>query len=161
MAGESRTINTVRRIPSKEALIKSLGREKMWRNARKSQGEIWESAFIQRFPKPLVNSKANAILDRIKDIEPAIVKGREFLESGKHADWHGFRPLFVEKVKDGEVLPPHRDWVRNVFLPHHERRLTEAYKSLERVTMRGKRSVNKSVEATADLPMAPIRSGLM
>jgi len=42
-----------------------------------------------------MNSKEKAILDRIKHLEDAIAKGREFLETGKHADWHGFRPMFV------------------------------------------------------------------
>ena len=66
-----------------------------------------------------MNSKEKAILERIEHLEDAIAKGREFLESGKHADWHGFRPWFVHKVRDGKVLPPHKDWIKNVFLPRH------------------------------------------
>ena len=97
-----------------------------------------------------MNSKEKAILDRITYLEHAIAKGREYLEAGKHADWSGFRPLFAEKVRDGKVLPPHKDWVRNVFLPRHERALRKAHKSLERVTLVGRRPANQSVEATAD-----------
>jgi hypothetical protein len=97
-----------------------------------------------------MNTKEKAILDRIKRLEDAIAKGREFLESGEHADWHGFRPLFVVKVRDGKVLPPHKDWIENVFLPRHARSLRKAHKSLERVTSIGKGPANKSVEATAD-----------
>jgi hypothetical protein len=58
-------------------------------------------------------------------------KGRGCLESGDHAHWHGFRPLFVPKVRDGEALPRNRDWVRNVFLPRQERALSNAYRTLE------------------------------
>ena len=39
----------------------------------------------------LMDSKKKAILDRIKHLEDAIAKGREYLESGEHAHWHGFR----------------------------------------------------------------------
>ena len=61
--------------------------------------------------------KEKAILDRIKKLEEAIINGREYLESGAHPDWHGFRACFVPKVRDGKALPPHKDWVKNVFLP--------------------------------------------
>ena len=76
-----------------------------------------------------------AILDRIKNLEEGIAKGREYLESGAHADWHGFRAVFVPKTRDGKVLPPHEDWVRNVFLPNRERALREAEEILERLTL--------------------------
>ena len=62
-----------------------------------------------------MNPKKKAVLDRIKRLEEAITKGREYLESGKHAQWRGFRPLFDAKVRDGKILPPHKDWVKNVF----------------------------------------------
>jgi len=78
-----------------------------------------------------MNTKKKAILERIKRIEDAIEKGNEYLESGKHADWSGFRPLFANKVRDGKILPPHRDWVKNVFLPNRERELSRAEKLLE------------------------------
>jgi hypothetical protein len=82
-----------------------------------------------------MNSKKKAILDRIKHLEDAIAKGREYLVSGKHAHWHGFRPLFVDKVRDGEILPPHKDWVKNVFLPRREMDLREAQEKLERLEL--------------------------
>jgi hypothetical protein len=78
-----------------------------------------------------MNPKKKAVLDRIKHLEEAITKGREYLESGRHATWHGFRPLFDAKVRDGKVLPPHKDWVKNVFLPRRERALRQAQKALE------------------------------
>ena len=78
-----------------------------------------------------MNSKKKAILDRNKHLEDAIAKGNEYLESEKHADWHGFRPMFVIKIRDGKVLPPHKDWVKNVFLPRHEKALRRAQKTLE------------------------------
>lgn len=79
------------------------------------------------------NPKKRAVLDRIATIEEQIAKAREYLESGAHAHWYGFRPLFRDKVKDGKVLPPHKDWVRNVFLPSCERALRKAEKLLDRL----------------------------
>jgi hypothetical protein len=76
------------------------------------------------------NPKRKAVLDRIERLEEGITKAWEYLESGKWADWHGFRPLFDVKVKDGKELPPHKDWVKNVFLPHQEKTLKHAQKVL-------------------------------
>jgi hypothetical protein len=84
-----------------------------------------------------MNEKQKAVLERIKHLEDAITKGREYLETGAHADWRGFRALFTVKTKDGTALPPHPDWVRNVFLPRHERALKRAEKVLERLIGKG------------------------
>ena len=78
-------------------------------------------------------TKKKALLDRIKRLEDAITKAHEFLETGEHANWNGFRALFDVKVKDGKALPPHKDWVRNVFLPRRERALNKAEKALEKL----------------------------
>jgi hypothetical protein len=80
-----------------------------------------------------MDRKKKAVLDRIKRLEEAIVKGQEYLESGKHTKWRGFRPLFAAKVRDGKVMPPHEDWVKHVFLPRHERALRRAEKTLEKL----------------------------
>src|SRR5262245_47158486 len=80
-----------------------------------------------------VNAKMEAILDRIEIIEDAITKAHEYLETGAHADWCGFRPLFTEKMRDGKFLPPQKDWVKNVFLPRRERALQYAEKMLEKL----------------------------
>jgi hypothetical protein len=64
-----------------------------------------------------MDAKQKSVLERIRHFEDAIVKGREFLETGAHAQWRGFRALFVVKEKDGTALPPYPDWVRNVFIP--------------------------------------------
>ena len=80
-----------------------------------------------------MNPKKKAVLDRIKSIEQAIVRAREYLQSGKHADWSGFQPVFVHKLKDGKELPPHKDWVRNFFLPSMEKALKKAEKIVERL----------------------------
>lgn len=80
-----------------------------------------------------MNAKKKAILDRIRHIENAINKGREYLETGEHPHWHGFRPLFTIRVQDGKTLPPHKGWVKNVFLPRHENALDNAYRILERL----------------------------
>jgi hypothetical protein len=81
-----------------------------------------------------MNSKKKAILDRIHHLEEAIAKGREYLESGKHGDWHGFRPLFVDKVRNGKILPPHKDWIKNHFLPGVEKALGKAQDKLDKLT---------------------------
>jgi hypothetical protein len=80
-----------------------------------------------------MNPKKKALVERIAQIEDAITKGHQYLESGKHAGWIGFRPLFVNKVRDGKILPPHRDWVRNVFPPARERALRRAERLLDEV----------------------------
>jgi hypothetical protein len=80
--------------------------------------------------------KERAVLDRIKRLEKAISNGQEYLESGAHADWIGFKPWFVKKMRDGKPLPPHKDWVKNVFLPNQERALKEAERVLERLPER-------------------------
>jgi hypothetical protein len=89
-----------------------------------------------------MNAKKNAVLERIKGLEEAILKGNEYLESGKHASWREFRPLFSTKTRDGKELPPHKDWVKNVFLPRTERALRYAERVLQRLegetTTRGK-----------------------
>jgi hypothetical protein len=84
-------------------------------------------------PKQEFNAKRKAVLERIESIEQAIAKAKEYLESGNHAHWSKFRPLFVPKFKDGKELPPHKDWVKNVFLPRKERALRYAEKVLERL----------------------------
>jgi len=82
---------------------------------------------------PPMNAKQMAVLERIKHLENEIAKGREYLETGEHAGWHWFRALFAVKSKDGTALPPHPDWVRNVFLPRRERSLKQAEMALERL----------------------------
>ena len=80
-----------------------------------------------------MNAKRNAVLERIAVLEQAIATAMEYLESGKHAHWHALQPLFVPKLKDGKALPPHRDWVRNVFLPQQEKALSRAERLLDRL----------------------------
>ena len=82
---------------------------------------------------PHPRSNRRAVLDRIKRIEEAIGKSNEYLKSGQHAYWKGFRPLFTPKVRGGQELPPHNDWIKNVFLPHMEKRLNEAERILDRL----------------------------
>ena len=80
-----------------------------------------------------MNAKQKAVLERIKRLEDEIAKGREYLETGAHAEWHGFRALFAVKARGGTALPPHPDWVRNVFLPRREKDLRQAEKALEKL----------------------------
>lgn len=80
-----------------------------------------------------MKTKKTAVLDRIRLLEEAIAKGHEYLDSGQHARWHGFRPWFTRKMRDGKELPPHKDWVKNVFLPRMERAVRQAEKALDRL----------------------------
>ena len=82
---------------------------------------------------PHLRSNRRAVLDRIKRIKEAIAKANEYLISGQHAHWKGFRPLFTPKVKGGKELPPHNDWIKNVFFPRMERGLNQAERILERL----------------------------
>jgi hypothetical protein len=96
-----------------------------------------------------MNPKRKTVVDRIELLEQAIRKANEYLESGKHADWHAFRPLFGHKRE----LPPHRDWVRNVFLPRLESALARAEKLLrrlgeqDRVRVRDRRALHRTGRA--------------
>jgi hypothetical protein len=80
-----------------------------------------------------MDPKRKAILDRIASLEESIQIATEYLESGKHADWYGFRPLFDRKLRNGEEVPPHKDWVKNVYLPRRVRSLDRAEKILQRL----------------------------
>ena len=78
-------------------------------------------------------TKKKAVLERIKSLEDALAKAREYLETGAHSDWHGFRPLFTPKIKDCRQIPPHRDWVKNVFIPSREKAIRKAEKILDQL----------------------------
>ena len=79
-----------------------------------------------------MNPKKKAIQERIKSLEDALRKGEEFLETGAHGSWHGFRAFFNPKIEaDGREAPPHRDWVKNVFIPRCERAIHKAERQLD------------------------------
>jgi hypothetical protein len=80
-----------------------------------------------------LNTKQTAPVERIKLVEQAIAKAKEYLATGKHAHWVGFRPLFDSKFRNGKELPPHKDWVKNVFLPRMEKALRREEKLTERL----------------------------
>ncbi len=77
--------------------------------------------------------KRKTVQERVRRIEEAIGKAQEYLETGKDAHWQAFRPMFVNKIQDGELCPPHKDWVRNVFIPRCERALRHAERILQRM----------------------------
>lgn len=89
-----------------------------------------------RMRATMMNAKKKAILDRIRRLEEGIARAREYLETGEHADWRRFRPLFDMKVRNGVLLPPHRDWVKNVFLRHYERALATSEKILVQLDLK-------------------------
>ena len=76
--------------------------------------------------------KRRDIVERAKRLEDDIARAREYLETGEHSSWNKFQPLFKRKVKDGKLVPPHKDWVKNVFIPGLEKALSEAEKLLDR-----------------------------
>jgi len=80
-----------------------------------------------------IDSKKKAVMARIKNYEDALAKAYEYLESGAHTDWCGFRPCFAPKIRDGKVMPPHKDWVRNVFIPGREKGIRRAEKILDKM----------------------------
>lgn len=77
--------------------------------------------------------KRRDIEERIARLEKAIQYATEYLKDGSHAEWSGFKPLFVQKYKDGQPQPPHSDWVKNVFLPNAEKELDKTERILERM----------------------------
>ena len=90
-----------------------------------------------RCRKRKTTSSRKAIEERIRRLEEAIGKARAYLERGEEAHWSGFRPLFARKMgQNGEASLPHKDWVRNVFLPGCERSLRDAEKILDRIENR-------------------------
>jgi hypothetical protein len=91
----------------------------------------------------IMDAKRNAVLKRIEVLQEAIRKAKEYLESGKHANWKRFRPLFDRRLRDGKELPPHKDWVKNVFLPRREKALSRAETILDRLSQ-DKKSVRSS-----------------
>ena len=80
-----------------------------------------------------LDQKRIAVIKRIKGIETSIAKSHEYLETGAHANWRGFRPFFYHKMRNGKEVPPHKDWVRNVFLPRNEKMLPKAEDKLDRL----------------------------
>ena len=78
-----------------------------------------------------MDPKKRAILKSIQRLEEALTRAHEYLETGAHSDWHGFRALFAQKVKDGKVAPPHKDWVKNVFIPNCEKGIHKAERKLD------------------------------
>ena len=80
-----------------------------------------------------MNPKEKAVLERMKSHEDALVKAKEYLETGAHSNWLGFRAWLAPKIKDGREMPPHQDWVRNVFIPSHEKAIRKAERILERM----------------------------
>jgi hypothetical protein len=85
-------------------------------------------------------AKRRAILDRMKRLTEALEKAHEYLASGAHGHWTGFRPLFG----GSRNRLPHRDWIANVFIPGRLRALRRCEIALETVRGRAKeRRINE------------------
>lgn len=83
-------------------------------------------------------AKQKVILQRIEAAEDALARAKQYLETGAHEHWHGFRALFAPKQRSGIDLPPHPAWIRNVFVPRVEKVLDEAERALEQVNRKGR-----------------------
>ena len=77
--------------------------------------------------------RKKAVLERIMRLEEAVFRAKEYLDSGEYAHWEKFKPWLVKKFRDGKELPPHKDWVKNVFLPRMEKALRRTEKIVERL----------------------------
>jgi len=77
--------------------------------------------------------KRKKLEERIKNIESGLRRAYEYLEDGSHSHWHGFRPYFKPKIKNGVEQPPHKDWVKNVFIPAREKAIRKAEDLLDRL----------------------------
>jgi len=77
-------------------------------------------------------NKKRDIAERVRQLEADMLKAHEYLKTSEHSSWHKFQPLFNQKLSDGKAIPPHKDWVRNVFIPNLEKALNEAEKQLNR-----------------------------
>jgi hypothetical protein len=85
-------------------------------------------------------TKRRAILDRMKKLSEALTKANEYLASGAHGHWTGFRPLIGGSC--GRL--PHRVWIANVFIPRRVRALRRCEIALEKVKGRAKdRRINE------------------
>lgn len=80
-----------------------------------------------------MDSKEKAVLERMESHKDALVRAKEYLETGAHSNWPGFRALFAPKIRDGREMPPHKDWVTNVFIPGHEQAIRKVERILERL----------------------------
>jgi hypothetical protein len=98
--------------------------------------------------------KVKKVLDRIASLELSLARAREYLDTGAHADWTRFRPLFVDKCNAERALPPHKDWVQSTFIPRRERALRQAERALERLEQAGDRSRANSSQQLAALRAA-------
>ena len=98
-----------------------------------------------------LNEKKKIIHERISCIEDTIIKGREYLEYGKHSDWRGFSPFFHFKRNNGKTLPPHIDWVKNVFLPSQEKALIKAENKLEKLTVKAEKMSKERLQQEAQI----------
>jgi len=74
-----------------------------------------------------------AVLKSIDNINRDIRRAEEYLSGSALTTMRGLRPLSVRKRSGGKDLPPHKDWVRNVYLRGRKKALIYAEKLLERL----------------------------
>ena len=79
-------------------------------------------------------SKRPDIVESIEKHATAVEMAQQYLATGDHAHWHGFRPLFG----GARDRAPHPDWVAHVFLRRRSGSLAFYEKLLERLERKTK-----------------------
>lgn len=73
-------------------------------------------------------------MGKIRWCEEQLDLAYRYLETDEGSDLRIFRPLFSNKLNvSGNVLPPHKDWVKNVFIRRRENAILRLQKLLRRL----------------------------
>ena len=78
--------------------------------------------------------KATSVMGKIKWCEDQLKLAYRYLDTDEGSDLRIFRPLFTKKLDaSGNALPPHKDWVKNVFIRRREKAIVRLQKRLRRL----------------------------
>ena len=83
-----------------------------------------------------MDAKKKTVIERIQSHKEALAKAQEYLETGAHSNWHGFRATFTPKLQNGQVIPPHKSWVANVFIPKYKKAIRDDERKLDRLDIK-------------------------
>lgn len=71
---------------------------------------------------------------KIRWCEHQLKLAYRYLDTDQGSDLHIFRPLFDKKLDaSGKALPPHKDWVKNVFIRRREKAIVRLHQLLRRI----------------------------
>lgn len=99
-------------------------------------------------------AKQNSVIDKITWCEDQLQLAYRYIDTDEGSDLRIFRPLFDKKLDaNGNALPPHKDWRRNVFIKRRERAIVRLNKLLRRIEGRDhERRSNRRAKRTAEPP---------